>query len=209
MGEYIRYIETDRKCCIAARFMRHIQPHMHAHTHTYNHTNTQIHKHRKTHTRTHATTQTRRYTHIQKHIQEHIQPHKHADTHTCKNTYTHMLSTDTVLAKQEAHSTHTQTCIHSFITSIYIAPLQVGLLKGVHTYINIHEKHTRVQHSGKARGTYIHPCTHIRTHTTTYTRRYTHTNTYKRRFTHIQTHIHAHASIQILMNRAHSFPRQI
>src|SRR6218665_3974500 len=178
MGEYIRYIETDRKCCIAARFMRHIQPHMHAHTHTYNHTNTQIHKHRKTHTRTHATTQTRRYTHIQKHI------------------HTHMLSTDTVLAKQEAHSTHTQTCIHSFITSIYIAPLQVGLLKGVHTYIHIHEKHTRLQHSGKARGTYIHPCTHIRTHTTTYTRRYTHTNTYKRRFTHIQTHIHAHASIQ-------------
>jgi len=119
-----------------------------------------------------------------------------------------MLSTDTLLAKQEAHSTHTQTCIHSFITSIYIAPLQVGLLKGVHTYIHIHEKHTRLQHSGKARGTYIHPCTHIRTHTTTYTRRYTHTNTYKRRFTHIQTHIHAHASIQTLMNRAHSFPRK-
>src|SRR6218665_1269662 len=172
MGEYIRYIETDRKCCIAARFMRHIQPHMHAHTHTYNHTNTQIH------------------------------------THT-KHIHTHMLSTDTLLAKQEAYSTHTQTCIHSFITSIYIAPLQVGLLKGVHTYIHIHEKHTRLQHSGKARGTYIHPCTHIRTHTTTYTRRYTHTNTYKRRFTHIQTHIHAHASIQTLMNRAHSFPRQI
>src|SRR6218665_3528208 len=101
MGEYIRYIETDCKCCSAARFMRHIQPHMHAHTLTYNHTNTQIHTHTKTHTRTHTTTQIRRYTHIQKHIQEHI--------------HTHMLSTDNALAKQEAHSTHTLTCMHTYM----------------------------------------------------------------------------------------------
>src|SRR6218665_4114235 len=177
------------------------------------------------HIRTHTTTQTRRYTNIEKHIQEHIQPQKHSVTHTYKNTYkntynhtntqihaykntyTHICSQQILFWRSKRHTAHTRrhAFIHSFITSIYIAPLQVGLLKGVHTYIHIQEKHTRRQHSGEARGTYFHPCIHIRTHTTTYTRRYTHTNTHKRRFTHIQTHIHAHASIQILMNRAHSF----
>src|SRR6218665_1178590 len=166
MGEYIRYIETDCKCCSAARFMRHIQQHMHAHTHTYIHTNTQIHTHTKTHTRTYTTTQIRRHTHKYK--------------NTYKNTYTHMSSTDNPLAKQEVHSTHTLTCMHTYI----------------HIQENIRGDSTVVKpeaHTSTHAFTYAHILPHIHADT--------HIQTHINADTYIQTHIHAHASIKTLINK--------